>query len=442
MQGDDGGDAIPQGRVTGPRASLSFKSVRVLVTGGAGYVGSHVVRALRQAGHTPLVLDDLSTGHVALVERNGVELLVGDVGDPAFLDQVFGGHALDAVVHCAGKAVISESVRSPELYFTTNTLAGFQLLEAMRRHAVSRLVFSSTCAVYGVPETLPITEATPCMPVNPYGASKLAFEQMMISYARAYGFKVLALRYFNVAGASGDGDLGEFDVTGTRIIPNLLRAVRLGETFQLFGTNYPTRDGSAERDYIHVDDLARAHALAVSRLDILDTLSFGCALNLGTGRGTTVREILAATAEACDERPIVKEVPRRVGDPPALVADGSLAQRVLGFQCRHSDILGMIRAAQAFLDRERSMEGSPILELERRLPETDDRRLRFGETIVAAGYLSPNVLADALATQRERDGVGESHQLLGLILLEMGAISSAQLIETLRRMNLPAEALR
>ncbi|MGE0712040.1 MAG: UDP-glucose 4-epimerase GalE [Planctomycetota bacterium] len=412
--------------------------MRVLVTGGAGYVGCHVVRALQRAGHSPLVLDDLSTGHMSLVERAGAPLLVGDVGDPAFLDQVFGGHALDAVVHCAGKAVIAESVRAPERYFLHNTVAGFQLLEAMRRHAVSRLVFSSTCAVYGVPERLPVTEASPCMPVNPYGASKLAFERMMVSYARAYGFRALALRYFNVAGASAEGDLGELDFSGTRLIPNLLRAARGGTTFQINGANYPTRDGTAERDYIHVEDLAEAHARAVSRLDILDPLAFGCALNLGTGTGHTVREVLAAVEQQTGQRLTVREVPRRPGDPPALVASPGLAERVLGFRCHHS-LDSMVRSAHAFSEGERAREGSPLREARPR-PQDAGRKLRFGEAIVQAGFLTPEVVEEALAVQRERDGVGESHQLLGLILLEMGAISSAQLIEALRRMSAPAPA--
>lgn len=417
--------------------------MRVLVTGGAGYVGSHVVRALLKAGHTPLVLDDLSTGHISLVERNeGVPLLVGDVGDADFLDQVFGGHALDAVVHCAGKAVIAESVRSPELYFDTNTVKGFALLEAMRRHAVHRLVFSSTCAVYGVPDELPITEETPCQPVNPYGASKLALERMSHAYARAYGFKVLALRYFNVVGASSEGDLGELDFSGTRLIPNLLRAARTGGTFKLYGSNYPTRDGSAERDLIHVEDLAAAHAAAVTRLDIIDPLAFGCALNLGTGRGSTVREVLTAVEESTGGKIMVREVPRRVGDPPALVADGSLAERVLGVSCTRT-LDDMIRSAAAFSERELARESSPLRkrELEARRPErTDERRARFGEVVVAAGFLSPDAIEEALKIQAERDGIGESHQLLGLILLEMGAISSSQLIEALRRMNEPAQA--
>ncbi len=410
--------------------------MRVLVTGGAGYIGSHVVRALSREGHEPLVLDDLSTGHRALAARTGAELVEGDLLDEAALERAFEGRGLDAVIHVAGRALVGESVRDPAPYFRVNAQAGLNLLEAMRRHGVTRIVFSSTCAVYGVPEQVPIAESCPRQPVNPYGASKLAFEHMLSSYARAYGFKALALRYFNVAGASTDGDLGELHDPETHLVPRLLQAARTGDAFQVYGSNYPTRDGTAERDYLHVEDLARAHVLALTRLDIIDPLAFGGALNLGTGRGTTVREMLEATRAELGLELEVVEKPRRAGDPPCLVADPSLARRVLGFVAQH-DLPSMLRTAHQFALAEPGRADSPLRE--RRLPRPesngDAQRIRFGEAVVAAGYSRPEAVHRALELQRERDGIGESHKLLGLILLEMGELSSRQLIDVLRRMN-------
>lgn len=407
--------------------------MKILVTGGAGYVGSHVVRALKHAQHSVLVLDDLSTGNAAFAERNGVELFEGDVGDASFLDTVFEGRGVDLVVHCAGRAVVGESIRQPDRYFATNTIAGYVLLEAMRRHGVTRIVFSSTCSVYGIPEHLPVTETTPARPVTPYGSSKLAFEQMLSGYARGYGFRTLSLRYFNVGGASGESDLGDLNASGTRLIPNLLKAARGQKTFSVFGHNYPTRDGSGERDFIHVEDLARAHALAVARLEIIDPLRFGGALNLGMGRGYTVREVLSEVETQLDEALLVKEVPRRPGDPPALIADPSLARSVIGFSTQH-DLSSIIRSAAAFEERERQ-PGGLLFERERQLQvksASGKSQLRFGEAVVRAGFVEQETVDEALSLQRERDGIGEAHQFLGLILLEMGAISSAQLIQALR----------
>lgn len=324
--------------------------MRVLVTGGAGYIGSHVVRALLEAGHDVVVVDDLSTGHRELVTRNEVRLFEGDLGDRATLDAALPG--CDAVIHVAGKALVPESVRDPGPYFRVNAEAGRALLEAMRAHDVGRVVFSSTCAVYGVPERLPLREDAPRRPLSPYGASKLAFEQVLEAYAHAFGLLPLALRYFNVAGAHARGDLGELHEPETHLIPNVLRAARTGAPMDLFGTDYPTRDGTAERDYIHVEDLARAHVMAVERLDVLGPLagrSFGLALNLGLGRGATVLEVVRAV-EAVTGRPVPRrERPRREGDPPALVADPSRAREVLRFEARH-DLRAMVESAQRFFE--------------------------------------------------------------------------------------------
>lgn len=325
--------------------------MNVLVTGGAGYIGSHVVRALLRAGHRVAVLDDLSTGHRELVERNGVPLYEGHVGDPAVLaaalDRGATGQPVEAVIHVAGRALAPESVRDPAPYFRVNVTGPIALLDAMRARGVGRMVFSSTCAVYGVPPALPIREDCPRAPISPYGSSKLAFEYALEAY-RAHGIRGLALRYFNVAGAAPDGDLGELHEPETHLVPNLLRAAVSGGAFELFGEDYPTRDGTAERDYIHVADLARAHVLALERLDELPEAVF--ALNLGTGRGATVREVLAAVERATGRRLRVEPRPRRPGDPPALVADPTRARELLGFGTEH-DLDAMVTTALRFLER-------------------------------------------------------------------------------------------
>jgi UDP-glucose-4-epimerase GalE len=396
--------------------------MHVIVTGGAGYIGSHVVRALLEAGHTASVIDDLSTGHAEFVEKLGVTLFNGDLGDYATLQQAFGDQPADAVIHVAGKALAPESVRDPGPYFRTNVHAPLTMLEAMRHYRISRIVFSSTCATYGIPERLPMTEATPQRPISPYGSSKLAFEFALEAY-RAYGIRTLALRYFNVAGASADGEFGEVHDPETHLIPNLLKAAVHGTPFKLFGTDYPTRDGTCERDYIHVEDLANAHVRALERLDELpgDCL----ALNLGTGRGATVREVLDAVEAAVGRKVLAQECPRRPGDPPALVADATRARDLLGLQIEH-DLRSMVQSAYAF-QLKRAETGGTM--------RVGTRKKRFGELAVDAGFVVADKVEKALAIQRERDGIGESHKLLGLILLEMGAISNEQLIDTLQQMN-------
>jgi len=417
--------------VTSSVAFCNFKAMRVLVTGGAGYIGSHVVRALRLHGHDVVVVDDLSTGHATFAERNGVPLVEGDLGDASVLRRAFTEYGrIEAVVHIAGKALAPESVRDPGPYFATNVTGPIRMLDSMRQFGVERIVFSSTCAVYGTPPSLPIVETCPRNPISPYGSSKLAFEFALEAY-RAYGLRALPLRYFNVAGASEDGLFGELHDPETHLIPNLLKAAVQGSPFKLFGTDYPTRDGTAERDYLHVEDLAQAHVLALERLDDLDFSAFPGALNLGTGRGVTVREMVAATEAVTGRKVLVGEEPRRPGDPPALVADSRLAQDLLGWRAEH-DLESMVGSAYRFHSQSGFEGGSMRIE----------RRLKFGELAIMAGYVQDQAVQQALKTQRERDGIGESHKLLGLILLEMGAISNEQLIDTLRRMNEASQRLK
>jgi UDP-glucose-4-epimerase GalE len=317
--------------------------MRVLVTGGAGYVGSHSVRALTRRGHDVVVLDDLSRGSRATVARLGVPLLEVDLRDGDRLETAL-REGFDAVLHFAACSLVAESVERPDLYWDTNFRGGQNLLEAMRRAEVRRLIVSSTAAVYGEPSVCPIPEDAPKLPVNPYGATKLAFEHALARDERAWGLRWLALRYFNAAGASDEGDLGERHDPETHLLPRLLIAVERGEPFSLFGLDHATRDGTCLRDFVHVEDLARAHVLALEQLDAVN----GLAMNIGTGTGTTVREVVAAVERVLDARVDVAERPRRPGDPARLVADPSLAARLLGFRTERT-VEDAIRSQHAFM---------------------------------------------------------------------------------------------
>lgn len=301
--------------------------MKVLATGGAGFVGSHAVRALQRAGHEVVVLDNLSRGHRAFAQRLGVRLIEADLRDPPALERAL-GEGWDAVLHFAALALVAESVADPEPYWDVNLRGGLNLLEAMRRASVRRLVVSSTAAVYGQPLVSPIAEDAPKVPTNPYGQTKLAFEFALEREVRAFGLRALALRYFNAAGASDEGDLGEDHEPESHLLPNLLRAARGGEPFVIHGQDHATRDGTCLRDYVHVEDLARAHVLALEKLETIpDT-----ALNLGTGRGSTVLETVQIAERALGKKVQVVFGPPRPGDPASLVADPSRAEKVLGFR--------------------------------------------------------------------------------------------------------------
>lgn len=302
--------------------------MRLLVTGGAGYIGSVVARALTQRGHTVEVLDNLSRGHRRTVELLGLKFHQCDLLHLEKLRFILGRGCYDAVLHFAGLSSVEESVREPLLYLEHNLVGGLNLLSAMLHAGVMRLVFSSTAAVYGHAGGGRITEDTPPAPVNPYGFSKLAFEVALRAHPQV---RSLSLRYFNAVGAS-EGDLGEQHAPETHLVPRLLEAARTGATFQLYGTDYPTLDGTCVRDYIHVEDLARGHVLAVEKLNQFPDQ----VLNLGTGRGVSVKEVLATTEMVLGQG-IVSEIrPRRPGDPHRLVADPSRAEKVLGFKAERS----------------------------------------------------------------------------------------------------------
>lgn len=317
----------------------------ILVTGGAGYVGSVSVEALVDAGHEVVVLDNLATtdGRANLA---GAERVDGSYGDRDAVRALLERRGIDAVLHCAARSLVPESVREPALYYTENLQGGIALLEAMRLASVGRLVISSTAAVYGIPESVPITEDAPLKPINTYGETKRSLEAAAGWYASAYGFRPIALRYFNVAGASERN--GERHDPETHLIPNILTAASHGEPFTLTGTDYPTRDGTTIRDYLHVVDLAEAHRLALEATG--DGGPAGgalLALNLGSGHGFGVREVIAA-AEAVLGRAIeVREAPRRGGDPPELVASIDRARSVLRWEPTHSSLEEMIGSAWA-----------------------------------------------------------------------------------------------
>jgi UDP-glucose-4-epimerase GalE len=314
--------------------------MRILVTGGAGYIGSHAVRLFLARGHDVWVYDNLSVGHRAAVPAE--RLIVGDLAEVQRLDHALLMHRIEAVVHFAAWTYVGESVREPAKYYQNNVVNTLNLLECMRRHRVERFVFSSTAATYGVPEQVPITEDEPQRPINPYGAGKLVVERALADYAAAYGWSYAALRYFNAAGASSDGTIGEDHDPETHLIPLVLQTV-LGQKphIEVFGTDYPTPDGTCVRDYIHVEDLAEAHLLALERQQPGQGLRY----NLGIGRGYSVREVIRTVEEVTGKKVPVKEGPRRPGDPPVLVASSAKIQRELGWHPRYPELRPIVETA-------------------------------------------------------------------------------------------------
>jgi UDP-glucose 4-epimerase len=310
---------------------------KILVVGGAGYIGSHAVLALKARGFEPLVLDNLVYGHRELVEEVlEVPLIVGDTQDHTLLDDLFRREAIDAVMHFAAFTYVGESVTDPARYYRNNLYGTLTLLEAMQIAEIKRLVFSSTCAIYGMPVTLPIPEDHPQEPINPYGRTKWMVEHLLSDFQHAYGLESVAFRYFNAAGADPEGRLGEDHNPETHLIPLVLQtALGQRQAIQIYGTDYDTPDGTCIRDYIHVSDLADAHVLG---LDYLLAGGKSCAINLGNGQGFSVREIIQS-AERVTGRPIlVQEVARRPGDAPMLVGSSEKARRLLGWSPRYTEL--------------------------------------------------------------------------------------------------------
>jgi len=326
---------------------MNITSGPVLVTGGAGYIGSHTVRLLCAQGRKVVVLDNLVFGHEKAIVDDQVELVVGDVGDQELVRSLFKKHGFSAVVHFAAFAYVGESVTDPLRYYSNNTAEPVRLLQVMQEFGCQVFVFSSTCATYGVPDQLPITETSPQAPINPYGRSKLMVEWILADCGRAWGLRSACLRYFNASGNSEDGLIGEDHEPETHLIPRVLMALT-GEIehLEVFGTDYNTPDGTCIRDYIHVEDLAEAHALA---LDHLAAGGESIRCNLGTGVGVSVKEIIQAAEEVTGKTVPVRYGPRREGDPDALVADPSLARALLGWEAKHKDVRDMLRPAWAWM---------------------------------------------------------------------------------------------
>jgi UDP-glucose-4-epimerase GalE len=330
----------------------------ILVSGRAGYIGSHAARALRRAGYEVILYDNLSAGNRGLAQ--GFELVEGDIADQSRLRPVLA--RVDAVMHFAAHAYVGESVENPRKYFRNNVLGGLSLLNSALDAGIRRFVFSSSCAVYGIPEQSPIeqvriTEQTPRQPVNPYGVSKLFLENALEAYSRAYGLRSVSLRYFNAAGADESGEIGELHDPETHLIPLALAATENGPGLQIHGCDYPTPDGTCVRDYIHVNDLANAHVQALQYLEKNggegeEEESDSLAVNLGTGRGHSVLEVIGAV-EAATGRVVRRNMgPRRPGDPPILVADPAKAQSVLGWIATRN-LADIVSSAWAWMQKNR-----------------------------------------------------------------------------------------
>ncbi|KKD37175.1 MAG: UDP-glucose 4-epimerase GalE [Limnoraphis robusta] len=316
----------------------------VLVTGGAGYIGSHAVLALQRSGYEVVILDNLVYGHRDIVEQVlKAELVIGDTNDRQLLDNLFSMRRIDAVMHFAAYAYVGESVSAPDKYYRNNVIGTLTLLEAMKDASINKFVFSSTCATYGVPQQVPIPEDHPQNPINPYGMTKLMVEHILSDFDRAYDFKSVWFRYFNAAGADPEGSLGEDHNPETHLIPlTLLTALGKRESISIFGTDYPTLDGTCVRDYIHVTDLATAHVLGLEYL-----LNGGKTdvFNLGNGNGFSVKEVIETARQITGKEIKAVECDRRPGDPPALVGTAEKARQILGWNPQYSDLNAIISHA-------------------------------------------------------------------------------------------------
>jgi UDP-glucose 4-epimerase len=318
--------------------------MNIMVTGGAGYIGSHAVRILKQAGFGVVVYDNFNRGHREAVE--GYTVTGGNTADTGLLKKVLKEQKIDAVLHFAAHSQVGESIEQPRLYYDNNVVGGLKLLEAVLDTGIKYFIFSSSAAVYGEPENLPITEDHPCKPTNPYGETKLIIEKALADYGQAYGLKSVSLRYFNAAGAAAEGEIGEDHEPETHLIPLVIKAImEQDEPLTVFGDDYPTADGTAVRDYIHVDDLAQAHLLALEALLAGSGNSFSSAYNLGNGSGFSVMEVIKAAEKVTGKKVPYLIGPRREGDPAVLVASAEKAKVELNWQPRYTSLEKIIETA-------------------------------------------------------------------------------------------------
>ena len=321
----------------------------ILVTGGAGYIGSHTVRIMKEQGYHLVILDNLVYGHEEAAKRLGVELIQGEMADATLVESIFEKYNIEAVIHFAAYAYVGESVEHPGKYYQNNTMAPMVILDAMRKHGCNKFIFSSTCATYGNPEYIPIDEKHPQAPINPYGMSKLMLEKILMDYDHAYGIKSARLRYFNACGCSADGTIGEDHNPETHLIPLVLMTLTgERENITVFGTDYDTPDGTCIRDYIHVEDLARAHILAFEDLKNGGD-SFSC--NLGTGRGVSVKEIVDKAESITGQKIPIVYGDRRAGDPPQLVGDPSYAKQRLNWEAEFKDVYASIESSWKWMQQ-------------------------------------------------------------------------------------------
>ncbi|HOW29915.1 MAG TPA: UDP-glucose 4-epimerase GalE [archaeon] len=314
--------------------------MNILVCGGAGYIGSHTVKELKESGHNPVVFDNLEAGHKEAILNT--KLICGDLSDSQLLKETLIKEKIDAVIHFAGYLAVGESVKIPEKYYTNNVINTLNLLNCMKECNVNKIVFSSSAAVYGSPRRIPITEEDTLDPINPYGETKLIVEKMLKYFENAYGFHFVALRYFNASGADSSGNLGEDHNPETHLIPIVINAIINNQEIKIFGTDYETKDGTCIRDYVHVTDLAQAHVLAINHLI---TGGQSNIFNIGSGNGFSNKEIITVSEDIIGKKAIVNYTERRAGDPPILLADSTKIRKILGWSPKYSDIRTIISTA-------------------------------------------------------------------------------------------------
>ncbi|MFH1422398.1 MAG: UDP-glucose 4-epimerase GalE [Planctomycetota bacterium] len=390
----------------------------VLVTGGAGYIGSHLVKALVESGYHPIAFDNLSEGHRSAVR--GGHIVEGDLKNFNDLHRVFTNYKIDGVFHLAARCYIEESVTDPQTYYLNNLLGTLNLLRAMIEFNCKNIIFSSSCATYGSPEYLPLDEDHPLKPISPYGRSKLYAEEVMLDYARSYGVVPVILRYFNAAGADAEGEIGEAHRVETHLIPITIKVI-LGQkdSIKVYGTDYDTPDGTCIRDYVHVSDIASVHIAAYEK-----HLKKPLILNIGTGKGNSVLEVIKTVEKITGKKVKTEFTERRAGDPSTLTATVDKAKKELNWEPMYTDLESIVETAWRWSKNHPNSYAD----------ESKAQKEYFGEIAIKKGFISHEDLEKCLFIQKEMDKLG-THKLLGMIMLNEGVLSNEQLIEILRYME-------